>query len=423
MKRLILVAFLLLVTALCVIPASASYERMLSPALGHLSENEVMIKSGIVAGNISFTSEDFVLAVGCQVDSITVTALPPANDGVLMFGSSPVTVNQTISERGLENIYFVPKGSSKTSSFRFKAGGEYSIACVLKYTDSHNSAPVATVSAAAVPVWTQKDITTFGRLSATDPEGDPVTFEILEYPKNGIVEIINNVTGEYCYTPYDGVCGKDSFTYVARDEWGNYSEAATVLIEIDEVAADLVFEDMSGHWAHNAALVMAAEDSMTVESRSGLLYFNPDKAISREEFLVAVMKIFGAEEIEPAVTVFADDSKISKEASGYVSRAYKLGIIRGSAQNGLLYFNPKQEITRAEAAVILNSIIGAKSDGTVPVFADSQSVPAWAKSDIYALTSVGVFSGTGNGNIEANQVLSRAQAAQIMLTIKKMFVD
>ncbi|MBE6616421.1 MAG: hypothetical protein E7627_00545 [Ruminococcaceae bacterium] len=423
MKRLFLMLILLLITAFCVIPASAAYDKILSPALGHLSSDEVMIKSGIVSGNISFTSDDFARAIGREVDSITVTALPPASEGILMYGSAPVGVNQTISQSGIKYLYFVPAANCKSSSFRFKAGGEYSISCILKYSDSYNSAPTVSQSSDSVPVWTQMDITTFGKLGANDPEGDELTFDVTEYPKNGLVEILNKNTGDYRYTPYDGVTGKDSFTYVARDEWGNYSEEKTVLVEIDKAAAELVFEDMTGHWAHNAALVIAAEDAMAVESKNGLLYFNPDEPITREEFLVTVMKVLGADDIDPAVTVFADDGKISKNASGYVARAYNLGVINGRRENGLLFFNPTDEITRAEAAVILNSIIGAKTSDVVPVFADSQSVPAWAKSDIYALTSAGVFSGTGNGFIEPNEILSRAQAAQILFTVKKMYVD
>jgi len=92
-------------------------------------------------------------------------------------------------------------------------------------------------------------------------------------------------------------------------------------------------------------------------------------------------------------------------------------------EDGLLCFNPKDNITRAEAAVILNAIVGAESPDVVPVFADSGTVPAWAKSSIYALTSVGVLSGTGNGNFSANEAVSRAEVAQMLLTVKKLYVD
>ena len=215
--------------------------------------------------------------------------------------------------------------------------------------------------------------------------------------------------------------GDDSFTYIVRDEWGNYSAEATVRIEIDEAAADLVFADMDGHWAHNAALVMAAEGAMEVETKGINLYFNPEEEISREDFLVTVMKVLGAGEIEPCKTVFADDSDISESASGYIARAYKLGIIKGSNEGGLLFFKPQNSVTRAEAAVILNAIIGADEPDVVPAFADANAVPVWAKASLYALSDAGIFNGTGAGNLSPNDVLNRAQTAQILLTVKKIF--
>lgn len=423
MKRTVLGAIFAFTLLLAALPIFAISPKLLTPALNILSEDEIMIKSGIVTGNIAFTEEDFRRTVGCDINSITVTALPPASEGVLMYNSTPVIVNQTISASSLEYLYFVPTGNISSSSFRFKAGGEYSICCELKYTDSYNMSPTVKNIEASVPVWTQADISTYGTLSVSDPEGDKLYFEIVELPTKGIIEITNKSQGNYKYTPFDSLTGKDRFSYVVRDEWGNYSEVSTVIVDIEKPAADLVFADLNEHWAHNAAIVMVAGDAMVVESINEKLYFNPDKEITREEFLVTVMKVLGAGEIDECSTVFADDEEISEAASGYVNRAYKLGVISGSEIDGLRYFRPKDKITRAEAAVILNSIIGEKSPDVYPVFADSQSVPSWAKSDFYALATAGVFSGTGGGYMSPNAPLTRAQTAQILLTVKKLYVD
>ncbi len=176
---------------------------------------------------------------------------------------------------------------------------------------------------------------------------------------------------------------------------------------------------MDGHWAHNAALVMAAENAMEVDTVGGELYFRPNDEISREDFLVTVMKALGAGEAEPCRTVFADHTDMEPDSTGYVARAYNLGIIKGVQESDGLYFHPTDSITRAEAAVILNAIIGAKEPETVPVFADNQSVPAWARGSLYALSDAGIFTGTGAGNLSPNASLSRAQTAQILLTVKK----
>lgn len=421
MKKILPLTLLIPLAISFATPADAAETGLLSPALRHLAEETCMIRSGLVSGEITFTSDDFERAVGCSPESITITALPPAADGTLYYGNMPAAVNQTLRMPSISQLRFVPADGCTESSFRFKADGDYSIACLLRYSDSVNSAPVIAPTDTVIPVWTQQDITTYGTLTATDPEGDKLTYEIINYPEKGIIEITDPSDGDYRYTPCSGIRGEDSFSYVVRDEWGNYSEKATVFIDIDEAAADLVFADMDGHWAQNAALVMAADGVMDVDSSGGMLYFRPEEEMTREEFLVTVMKTLGAGEIEPCSTVFADNSAISAEASGYIARAYDLGIIKGSDEGGLLCFKPKENVTRAEAAVILNAIIGAEEPDVVPVFADSNAVPAWARGSLYALSNAGVFKGTGSGNISPNDILNRAQTAQILLTVKKIF--
>lgn len=394
---------------------------MLSPALEVISYGSVMVKSGVVTGTISFSREDFERGIGASVDAVTFTSLPSAKEGRLMYNGSAVTVGQTISSSGLSEIKYVPAGTAVGSSFRFKTSGGYSIECMLRYTDTINLAPTAAKSGDALAVWTQTDIQVFGTLSGSDPEGDAIVFEIVKYPERGILKLTDASSGQYYYTPCTGECGKDEFTYVVRDEWGHYSEEATVVVEIDQAAADLCFADMDGHWAQNAAVIMLAEGAMDAETVDGKVLFEPDREITREEFIVTTMKFLGAGDIAPAATVFADGGLISPASSGYIARAYSLGIVNGIEKNGLLYFEPTSSVTRAEAAVILNSIIGAAEPDTIPVFADGDSVPAYARGSLYALTSEGIMSGTGNGNISPNGMLSRAQAAQILCKIKKMY--
>ncbi len=428
-----LLAILSLSLTLAAPVGATHYGGMLSPGLMNLSEDVCMIRSGLLSGEITFTSEDFRSAVGATVDSVTVTALPPASAGTLLCGDVPVTANQTLSGESLNSLRFVPSNTCTEASFRFKSGGEYSIDCILRYTDSVNRAPTVDAktssavrksagsmeTSAGSLLWTQKDITVYDTLSATDPDGDALTFEITRYPENGLLELTNPSTGDYRYTPCDGVTGEDSFSYTVRDEWGNYAAEASVTVEIDRAAADLVFADMDGHWAHNAALVMAAENAMDVETSGGEIYFRPDEPISREDFLVTVMKTLGAGEIEPSATVFADEGEMDAASTGYVARAYNLGIVKGSEEGGVRYFRPSETVTRAEAAVMLNAILGLEEPDTVAVFADDHAVPAWARGALYALSEAGIFSGTGAGNLSPNAELSRGAAAQVLLTVKR----
>ena len=398
---------------------------MLSPAMRILSEDETMIKSALVSGDITFSENDFIRAVGGEVNYIIITALPPASDGTLYFGSTPAVLNQMISSSSLDKLKFTPDAGTTESSFRFKTGGEYSMVCKLCYTDSVNLAPVAAVSedavsADTVSVWTQTDVSTFGRLTGSDPDGDEIKFEIVSYPEKGILKLTNDATGDYTYTPCDGMTGKDTFSYTVRDCYGNYSDETEVSVKIDKRECELVFADMDDHWAYNAAIVMAADDAMDVRSAGGKLYFDPDETISREEFIVTVMKALGTGKVAERETNFADNDMISSESRGYIARAAELGLVKGSYENDAYYFKPNDSITRAEAAGVLNSSIGAEEPDVIPVFADVSSVPAWAQGAMYALSDIGVFKGDGDGNISPNEVLSRGETAQILLTVKRL---
>ena len=67
----------------------------------------------------------------------------------------------------------------------------------------------------------------------TDPEGDPLEVYMHETdvtsPANGTLVI--NENGSFTYTPNDGFCGEDTFTYRAGD-FDAVSERATVTIEV-----------------------------------------------------------------------------------------------------------------------------------------------------------------------------------------------
>ena len=414
------IRFLLCAAALAVlmaVPAAAS--RLLSPGLPILADQYDMIASGLSAGEIRFTEADFVTAVGASLDSVTVTALPPAADGMLLLGKAPVAVNQRISAAALDTLRFVPANGCRESSFRFRASGDYSIPCLLRWTEGANAAPVTAKAGldGTVEVWTQCDIGAYGTLPGSDPDGDRITFEVTEYPAKGILTLSGS--GNYCYIPFSGVKGSDSFTYTVRDEWGHYAKPRTVSVQVDKRASGLTISDMEGHWAENAALVMASENAMDLRYDNGNLCFDPDREVSREDFVVTVMKALGSGEIEPAHTVFSDDGEIAQTARGYIARAYSLGIVRGSGSGADSAFRPKDPVTRAEAAVILNAIVGAESTDAVAVFADGGSVPVWARPSLSALTSAGIFNGNGDGSIAADSTLTRAQVAELLLRIRR----
>ncbi len=78
--------------------------------------------------------------------------------------------------------------------------------------------------------------------------------------------------------------------------------------------------------------------------------FRPNNKLTRKEMAVIVMKAFGYTEAVNGQLGFADSKSIPSWAKGYVARAIEYGIIKGYDDNT---FKPDKTITRAEAAAMI----------------------------------------------------------------------
>lgn len=412
--------FLLSAVILLSISTAVSAEELVSPALDVMAGELDFIKTGLVNNDITFTAEDFCDALGLSsFDKITITSLPLAASGKLYLKSTPVSAGQSISRRNISSLRFrAPDHGSTSASFTFTCSdtGGYERTCLLYVIPEMNFAPtISLVHARSLNIATYRNITTYGTLKASDPENDTLTYVITKQPKKGIIVLTDKNYGDFYYTPSLNYSGSDSFSYTVYDRYGNFAETATVSVSVLKPSTDITYSDMEGHWAHNAAIKMAESGIMTGEEYGDTYVFNPDTTVTRGQFLVMAMSAAGFRIATPTVdTGFADDEAIPSQYKGYVAAAAELGFIHGVKQEDGLYFCPNNAITRAEAAVILNNILGADVPAVKPVFADSTGIPAWAESAIFALCEVGVMNGTGIGNISPYRVLNRSETAQML---------
>ncbi|MBE6597381.1 MAG: hypothetical protein E7641_06905 [Ruminococcaceae bacterium] len=387
-----------------------------------LAEDSSMAMAGIKGGRISFDAEDFARAMNLSgIGSVTFTEVPPIADGELLVGSTALSKGQTVSGASLSLLSYEPKSSSAgVSYFRFSVDGSpYDVRCNLYMLESVNYAPTLSVaSEAALNLSTHKDITLYGTLPTYDPEGDEVTVEVVSYPKKGLL-ICDKESGSYTYTPYDGYTGKDSFTYVARDIYGNYSASRTVNLNVKKQSTSTVYADMLSSPYYNAALEVTEAGIMSGESVGTALHFNPEGSVSRVEFLKMAMSALGIEEVASAdSTVFSDDADIPKEMKGYVKTAYDLGYIKGMYLDGELCFMPNKEISRAEAAVMICNMIDAATPTVTPSFDDYEEIPDYAVSAVISLNYMGVLY-PEEGNISASAQLCRGDAARMLAAVMK----
>ena len=77
-------------------------------------------------------------------------------------------------------------------------------------------------------------------------------------------------------------------------------------------------------------------------------------------------------------------------------------------------------MTRAEVAVILQNVIGVKVDPSVPVFADNDSIPAWAAEAVLAMRQLGIMNGGADGSFSPSASITRAEVASILSSVYDM---
>ena len=399
----------------CVLLVTASASAIVSPALNVLSKQNTLIKSGLVYSDIYFSEQDFKKCLGLSaVDSVKVCALPPESDGMLKLGTLQVAEGQTVRSEYLSILRFVPANEQVRYTSCTFSHDDTEIPCTLNLLSAVNYAP--TLAAEASTVKTYRGVACYGSLPASDPEGDRLDYQVVEYPTHGILTMTDRARGAYVYAPAAGYTGSDAFTVVVRDEYGNYSGTQTVSVQVGK--SDTHFTDVEGHWCENAAIALYDAGIATAVRYQNGLAFCPTDAVSREEFVTMVMKTLGVSTLTDAESSFADNSEIAVEYRPYVATAQRLGYIGGREVDGALCFAPKDCITRAEAAVLLNNVFGYETDGAVSVFADDGAIPTWARGAVYALTAAGVFNGDGEGAIRPSALLDRASTVQMLYNIQ-----
>ena len=428
MKKLTIFSIVLLMAVICIVgviagngnTAEAKEAALVSDGLQIIANKSSMAKSGMTGKDLAFSPADFERALNIErLDYITLTDAPDPALGTLCLGSAVLTEGQTVSRENMHKLSYVEKAEGISSnSFTFTTGNGYEIECSVYMLDRENYCPVANGTQLFTDVSTYRNVSVYGKLLGNDADGDAITFEVVSYPKNGSVTVTDSINGEFCYTPSEDYVGKDSFKYVVYDKYGNYSAAKEVEVEVKRVTLDGVLCDMGGDRAHSAAITMIEEGIMSATASDDGLVFAPSDKVTKEEFLVMAMKAAGITVGDAVSTGFADDKDVSSMAKSYVAAAKEKGYVKGTLVNGEYYFYPEKTITAAEAAVIVNNIIGGskyvgKDVAFTTVFADHLDIPAWAEDSILTLNYIGVFN-SSNGYVYPQKEMTKSAAALML---------
>ncbi len=395
----------------------------ISTGIGKLADEAKIVKTACYGETIHFNVKDIKQGLCLtNFEDIVVVSLPNEETGKLYLANGEVRVGQSIMASSMHMLSFVPASEEiKESTFFITAShfaGGASIPCVLKFTDKHNQAPTSiSESDAELTVQTSKNSLLFGRLSATDPEGDRLTFRIISTTEHGRLTLSDAKHGEYTYMPNKDFTGSDSFVYTVRDEWGNYAYLSTVNIKVKSPITDKVLEDMAESRAEHPALTLVGLNIMQAKLSGDGYYFLPEEEVSRGEFVVMAMKAAGVP-VDKAhtETLFDDNASIDVAIRPYLATAQHKGYINGSFEENGLYFDASRPITRAEASVIIARILELEESESVKTFSDSSEIPVWATSSIVSLYQAGIIMRV-EGGIASQMPVSRADAAQMLYAV------
>lgn len=406
------------ICALCLLLALAGALAVPAAALPEPEENSTSVsafaKSAVPGDVLAFSPDDFQLTGGgnAQLSAIVLTSLPDAGAGLLRLGNEELLVGDVISMNAVAGLRFYPLSAPVLSDTAFTfipvfsngAAGENVTVSVYLLSEA-NAAPAAD----ALELCTYRNVAVNGQFSAVDPEGDLITFQLVKKPARGQVTISADGSGTFLYTPYENKTGKDTFTYVAIDSYGNVSPEAVVKVTISKAKTKVTYADMEGNSAHKAAIRLAEEGIFVGACMDGAYYFQPELPVSREQFVVLAMSAAGEKALEGvSVTGFADDAAIPAWAKGYLSSALMAGAVRGTVDGeGAVSFYTGADITRAEAAAVLSRLLRAE-DVDAAAFAE-ETVPAWASQAAANLAAASIQTG-----LPLSETLTRGEAAELL---------
>ncbi len=367
-------------------------------------------KNGPATGTISFSADDFRVSGDKELSSIVLTSLPDPNAGVLTIGSQAVPEGSEIAMSAVDGLRFTPLATPMLSatSFSFSPvfeGGTVGedVTVGLFLLSAPNNAPVAE----ALSLTTYKNVEVQSAFAGVDPEGDLLTFQLVSKPARGAVTQAEEGSAQFTYTPYENKTGKDAFTYVAVDAFGNTSAPATVSIRIEKQKTKVTYSDMTGVEGHREAVRLAEAGLLVGERMGDQYFFHPDEAMSRAQFTALALSAAGMDSLEGVtLTGFADDEAMPTWAKPYVSSALRSGVVQGSYdQLGQVVFLGDAPITAAEAAVVLDRALNVTD--VADTMADT---PAWCAQSVSNLNSCGLLPASA----VLSEPLTRAQASVML---------
>ena len=347
-----------------------------------------------------FTQDDFSQQEGLK--GVCITGLPEQSAGTVLLGTRVVRNGDILTAQQLSQLTFQPLRTETDVDavvtylpiYENRVAPATTMTIAIRGKRDH--APVAEDSA----METYKNLSNSAQLKAFDPEGDQLTYTLIRSPKRG--DVVIHSDGSFTYTPKKNKVGTDSFTYTATDPAGNISREATVTVQILKPTAATTYADTLGlscrfeaEWLRNTGL-------FTGENIGGQSCFQPEKAVTKGEFVTMLVQVLDIQVDENAsYTGFADD--VPTWLKPYLAAAMRSGLTAGWPDGNV--FGHQKPISGAEAALLLQNALA------LPVTTAGLDDTGTA---LQVLAENGIL-------LTANETLNRGQVAQMLYKASRLF--
>lgn len=255
-------------------------------------------------------------------------------------------------------------------------------------------------------------------LTTEKPDGT-VSGMVLDCSFAAVNKIISSVPYKsFTFTLSDSgaMTDLDEIAVPTTFDWVDYEDGTHVPVysadekkEAEEAAESAnAYKDISGHWAQDIIIELYKNNIITPNEDK---MFYPDEIISREDFVTMIVKALKVN-LSSYNGVFEDINKTDASAK-YIQTAYDMGMISGFDNK----FEPRKALTREEMAKIIIEASKADKAKTDNGFTDWDSISDWAKEYAAAGKGNGILSGDNNGKFNPKNSLTRAEAAKCVLNI------
>ena len=347
-----------------------------------------------------FTTGDFSQE-SQTLRGICITGLPDSSAGTVMLGTRVLRPGDILTAQQVESMVFQPLRTREDKVAEvmylpiFENRVEPEAVMTLSIRGKEDKAPVAQDSA----LETYKNLSNDGKLLASDPEEQKLTYTLVQQPRRGTVELRQD--GTYTYTPKKNKVGVDSFTFTAADPAGNVSREATVTIQILKPAQNTQYRDTAGEDCRFSAEWLRSTGLFAGEQVGDDACFFPEKNVTRGEFLSILVNM---------LEIPVEEAEAPDWVQPYLDAAIRSGLVSGWQQES---FQMSEPITGAEAAVALQNVLDLSAGHEELVY--PQDVPTWAATSLAVMAANGL-------ELDAAAPLNRGQMAQILYQVSRMAI-